>query len=165
MVVAKAQLSFPCICINLVTAILLSFLLRYRHRCHCTCLHNCHLNGFQNDYTMIWHRKMLLCVHQSTETEQWGITVTVSTKGNIWLHLTFPYYLAKQNPNALPNWGKTQKMNLYYSVLLRYMQTDHLWLPKQYQWRYQQEKVPKPIQRWRKLESTETSVTKHAVPC
>lgn len=69
---------------------------------------------------MIWHWNMLLCMHHGTETEQWGINVILL------LQETFPHYLAMQNPNTLSDWRKTQKMNLNYSLLLRYIQTDRL---------------------------------------
>lgn len=80
--VVTAQSSFPCICINLVTAIHFVIASTNRHRWLfilsllplrgivgiARILLNCHLNGFQKDYTMIWHLKMLLCVHQGKQS-------------------------------------------------------------------------------------------------
>lgn len=71
-------------------------------------LFNCHWNGFQKDYTIIWHcKEALLCMHEGTKTAVWHKRSI--TKGNICLCLVFPYHFTKQDPNALPDWIKKHR--------------------------------------------------------
>lgn len=89
---------------------------------------------------------MLLCMHQGTDTKQWGITVTVLKKRFVFIwhsHITLR--------SKIQMLYQTKGRHRCYSLLLRYMQTDHLSNPKQATQRTSRKKVAKPTGIWGNL--------------
>lgn len=72
-----------------------------------TCvLFNCHLNGFLERFHYDLALKEDAIVYAPQHRNRAVGHKCYITKGNICLCLAFPYYLAKQDPNTLPDWKK-----------------------------------------------------------